>query len=163
VFRQLNLSLIKKITMPIQQSLQRLEYLSITLAPLLRQLDETQYSFKVSELKWSKKEILGHLIDSAANNHQRFIRTQFEEEPFIKYDQNNWNHFNFYQHASGESLISLWQSYNLHLAHLIKHIPEKNLALLCRVSEDKSLSLEFLINDYVVHQEHHLKQIVNYK
>ncbi|MBK9046740.1 MAG: hypothetical protein IPL74_08565 [Bacteroidetes bacterium] len=52
---------------------------------------------KKSLQKWSKKEILGHLIDSATNNHQRFVRGQFETVPEISYDQNNWNTFSYYQ------------------------------------------------------------------
>jgi hypothetical protein len=74
----------------INAALNRLEYLLKTIPALLNALDENEFSFKPAENKWSKKEILGHLIDSASNNHQRFVRAQFEEHANIFYHQNEW-------------------------------------------------------------------------
>ena len=111
--------------------------------------------------KWSKKEIIGHLIDSAANNHQRFVRVQFENEPLISYDQEKWNEHAFYQRIDGEQIINFWTVYNKQLIELTRHIPEKSLQRQCRV-KDQVLTLEFLIQDYVEHMEHHLRQVVIY-
>ena len=111
--------------------------------------------------KWSKKEIIGHLIDSATNNHQRFVRGQFENRPAIIYDQDKWNEFGFYQQINGQQIISFWAAYNRQLIELIKHIPKENLQLECLVG-DKLLTLNFLINDYVEHLEHHLRQVISY-
>ncbi|MDX1936305.1 MAG: hypothetical protein SFU21_04285, partial [Flavihumibacter sp.] len=109
----------------------------------------------------SKKEIIGHLIDSATNNHQRFVRGQFEDSPKIAYDQNRWNKYNFYQQIDGQQIIDFWTVYNRQILELIRRIPNENLKLVCHVG-DKFLTLDFLINDYVEHLEHHLKQVVSY-
>lgn len=124
-------------------------------------IDDLNFSEKISPDKWSKKEIIGHLIDSATNNHQRFVRGQFENKPQIVYDQNNWNVYNFYQQIDKNQIIDFWVIYNKQLLELIKRIPPENLQLECFVGE-KSLTLEFLITDYVDHLEHHLKQVVSY-
>jgi hypothetical protein len=76
--------------MSIDVSIQRLEYLLEVIPAKLSALNDGFFSQKTDPLKWSRKEILGHLIDSAANNHQRFIRIQYENEPVIFYDQNKW-------------------------------------------------------------------------
>jgi len=146
----------------IKNSIQRLEELSKIIPPLISSLDKKSLSFKTSPVKWSKKEILGHLIDSASNNHQRFVRVQFEEIPFICYDQNKWNTYSYYNLLNSEDLILFWTSYNVHLAALLKNIPEENYTRLCKVGETRIVTLEFLITDYVEHLEHHLHQIVNY-
>lgn len=126
----------------------------------LIELGEDEMSLKPLSGKWSKKEILGHLIDSATNNHQRFVRGQFEELPEIRYDQNKWNEFSFHQQIGSRQLIEFWTSYNKQLIEIIKRIPDENLKREVRVGENL-FSLEFLIVDYVKHLEHHLDQIFN--
>lgn len=148
--------------MAIQQSIQRLHHLCETIPPLLLAIDETEFSRKPAPEKWSKKEILGHLIDSAANNHQRFVRVQFENAPLIKYDQDNWNKFSYHQNISGKQVISFWAAHNQYLAEILKHIPVGALSRECNWGQAQNVSLEHVINDYVVHMEYHLKQIVNY-
>jgi hypothetical protein len=128
---------------------------------ILTQISEEKMSEKPSPNKWSKKEIIGHLIDSATNNHQRFVRGQFEAIPEIRYDQNRWNEYNFYQQIDCKQLISFWTIYNRQLVEIIKRIPSENLKKQINVG-DNLLTLEFLINDYVEHLEHHLKQVVDY-
>ncbi|MET6999749.1 DinB family protein [Chitinophaga defluvii] len=145
----------------IDAAIQRLEYLCDVIPPLLTAIDESTFSHKPSPAKWSKKEIIGHLIDSATNNHHRFIRAQFEETPTIVYDQNKWNTYGFYQQISGTQIIAFWTLYNKQLAQLMRHIPTESLQRYCRTN-DQPLTLAFLINDYVVHLEHHLKQVVDY-
>ena len=139
----------------------RLNYIIEIAPPLLTAIGEENMSVKPSPGKWSKKEILGHLIDSATNNHQRFVRGQFENTPEIRYDQNKWNAFSFYADIDYKQLISFWTVYNKQLIEIIKRIPTENLQRQIKVGNNL-LTLEFLITDYVAHLEHHLKQIVEY-
>jgi hypothetical protein len=148
--------------MPQQETIERLTYLCNTLPQLMKQISEADFAHKPATGKWSKKETLGHLIDSATNNHQRFIRIQFEHEPCIFYDQNNWNLFSHYNKLESAHIINFWELYNRHLLEIIKRIPEVYLSLSSITSNDEKVTLGFLIDDYVVHMEHHLKQIVKY-
>lgn len=145
----------------VQEAITRLEDILRDVPPALFEMDETELSRKPSENKWSKKEILGHLIDSATNNHQRFVRGQFEDTPEIAYDQNNWNTFNFYQEIEAKQIIEFWTSYNRQLLEIMKRIAPERLTNEIKVGEN-SLTLAFLVVDYVEHLDHHLKQIVNY-
>lgn len=145
-----------------QQTYKRLQYLCDHIPALLGSVDEKDFALKPEAAKWSKKEILGHLIDSATNNHHRFVRAQFEQNPCIAYDQNLWNESNFYQQMDTEQLISFWTSYNRHLLHLFKCMPEAALQRKCLVKNGELLSVEFLMKDYLTHLEHHLQQIAAY-
>lgn len=145
----------------IEQTIKRLEYLTEIIPNLLYEIGEENFSFKISEEKWSKKEIIGHLIDSATNNHQRFVRGQFESNPEISYNQNKWNEFSFYQQIEAEQIISFWTIYNKQIIEIIKRIPKENLEKQIKIGNN-ILTLEFLIFDYVEHLEHHLKQIIEY-
>ena len=122
--------------------------------------------------KWSKKELIGHLIDSASNNHLRFIRAQFTDElVFPGYDQNEWVKVQNYQSESWHSLINLWKEFNLHLIHAIEKIPRKILIMKRKnhnldriamnpVPVEQPASLEYFIKDYFVHLHHHINQII---
>lgn len=145
----------------IEKALNRLEYI-INLTPkMLTDISEENMSIKPTPTKWSKKEIIGHLIDSATHNHQRFVRGQFENIPEISYDQNNWNEFSFYNHIESKQIISFWTIYNKQIIEIIKRIPKENLEKQIKIGNNL-LTLEFLIIDYVEHLEHHLKQIIEY-
>ena len=126
----------------------------------LNEILDDEFSFKPSPEKWSKKEILGHLIDSAANNHQRLVRAQFET-PTVFYEQNQWANLQHYQTEDREIIINLWESYNRHLAHVIKHIPTENLKKLTIGRDNSKYTLEYVIEDYLNHLQHHLNQILN--
>lgn len=89
----------------ILQSTERLRVLCETIPTQLSDIEIHEFSDKPAPVQWSKKEILGHLIDSATNNHQRFVRGQFEHIPTIVYAQNNWNRYNYYQQMEGKQLI----------------------------------------------------------
>lgn len=136
-----------------------LQYLLDTIPQKLRAIPKEEFNRKSAPEKWSKKEIIGHLIDSAANNHQRFVRVQFEDVPFIRYDQNQWNNASHYNDMESSHVINFWEQYNRHLIEVIKRIPEENMLRECYTGGDKNVTLQWLIGDYVVHMEHHLKQI----
>jgi hypothetical protein len=144
----------------LHKTIQRLEYICDTLPEQLAQISEKDFSWRPAPGKWSKKEILGHLIDSANNNHQRFVRGQFQSAPAISYEQNNWVSNNHYQEMTGEVIINLWSAYNRFLVSLMRRIPEENLKRTCVSDGTREVTLEWLMVDYVRHLEHHLAQIV---
>lgn len=148
--------------MSIEAPIKRLQFLCEVIPVKLNGLSEEEFSKKTLPEKWSKKEVLGHLLDSAANNHQRFVRVQFEDTPIIKYDQNNWNKFSYHQHIPGKQVIEFWKTHNLYLVEIWKNIPKEALGRKCDMGYPEIQTLEFMINDYVVHAEHHLKQIIDY-
>lgn len=111
---------------------------------------------------WSRKQELGHLIDSASNNHQRFVRASLEEEYHgPSYDQNGWVRSHGYQELKWSDLVEFWRQYNGLLAELIARIPEGKLQTPCRVGESATVTLQFLIEDYVAHMQHHLDHILS--
>ena len=111
--------------------------------------------------KWSKKEVLGHLIDSASNNHQRFVRAQLTTELKLSgYEQESWVRTQRYQHEPWDVLVQFWKSYNLHLAHLIEAIPDAVMHHRIFIGDNEPVTLEFVVQDYVRHLRHHLKQIL---
>lgn len=128
-----------------------------------QEIDEAAFSLKPSPEKWSKKEILGHLIDSAANNHHRFIRSQFEEIVIVSYNQNEWNQYNHYNELSSVHLLNFWKTYNQHLVEIIKRISNTNLNKTLKTAKGDEISLSFLVEDYIDHLEHHLSQIFSKK
>jgi hypothetical protein len=111
--------------------------------------------------RWSKKEVLGHLIDSASNNHQRFVRAQLDRAlAFPRYEQDGWNRAQQYQSESWANLAALWTSYNRHLAHVMAAIPDEAGSISCVIGNGAAVTLEFLVTDYLTHLDHHLAQIL---
>ena len=126
----------------------------------LRRIGEPEVSLRSAPGEWSKKEILGHLVDSAVNNHHRFARAQqVEELTFPAYAQEHWVDSQGYGERPWLELVDLWRLYNRHLAHVINRIPEEQLAVMCVIGPDKPVSLGYVIEDYVVHLRHHLQQL----
>jgi DinB family protein len=110
--------------------------------------------------KWSRKEILGHLIDSAANNHQRFVRLQHEEVLVLPgYRQSDWVRTQNYAAREWHDLVELWLAYNRHLAHIIRQA-DAGAVLHVWKGPSGDVHLQFLIEDYLHHLRHHLEQIV---
>lgn len=111
--------------------------------------------------KWSKKEILGHLIDSACNNHQRFIRAQ-SENPFVwpGYEQDRWVCMHRYRERSWAELVDLWIALNRHVAHVIETVPLDRLETSCIIGGNDPASLEWWMRDYLRHLKHHLEQLM---
>ncbi len=139
--------------------------------PRLLQISEVQSEAPRAEEHWSSKQIIGHLIDSAANNHARFVLAQFKDDlVFPGYDQNRWVEVQQYESASWPQLVELWRAYNLHLLHVMSSAQKKKLN---QVRTEHSLqtiafktvdpaaptTLEYLMKDYVTHLRHHLSQV----
>jgi len=130
--------------------------------PRLLKISDAESALRSSPGKWSKKEILGHLIDSASNNHQRFVRAQLSSEIRLpEYEQEAWVRTQGYQAESWENLVHLWRLYNLHLLHVAQTIPDDRLTSLCFIGENEPVTLEFLVTDYVRHMKHHLDQLLS--
>ncbi len=144
----------------IENAIQRLEKIIREVPRKLLQISKEDFEAKPNPLKWSKKEILGHLINSAANNHQRFIRARYEEIPSIKYNQDKWNALHGYQELDLTHLIQFWTIYNQHMLEVIKRIPKSDLQKLCNTGGEENHTLVFLIEDYVDHLEHHLDVVL---
>ena len=109
---------------------------------------------------WSPKEVLGHLIDSAANNHQRFVRAQQSDAlTFPGYEQNQWVGSQGYQEADWAPLVTLWTHLNLHLADVIARIPSSKYSVPCTIGGDAAVPLERIIVGYRDHLHHHMAQI----
>jgi hypothetical protein len=139
----------------------RLEELLRTVPRRLADVPDGTAAHKPAPNRWSKKEILGHLIDSAANNHQRFVRAQSTprlESP--RYEQEFWVAAQSYATESWPDLVNLWLLYNRHLLHVVKAMPAEVLSHECVITGYAEMTLEALIVDYVRHMEHHLTQLV---
>jgi hypothetical protein len=109
---------------------------------------------------WTRSEILGHLIDSALNNHQRFVRAALDgvySGP--GYSQDAWVTLQDYRATPWPELVVLWVSLNRLLVRVVERIPAARLAAQCVVGEGEPVTLEFLIDDYVRHLRHHLHQL----
>jgi hypothetical protein len=128
--------------------------------PILRQVSEAESNKPVLKGGWSRKQVIGHLIDSASNNHQRFVRASLQGSlEFPGYDQDGCVRVQAVQDAPWPLLVALWKNYNLYLAHVIAHLPASQLEAQCRIGEDKPVTLKFLADDYLTHLLHHLAQI----
>jgi hypothetical protein len=129
--------------------------------PLLKAIKEKDAALKSEPDKWSKKEIIGHLIDSASNNHQKFVRTmQTNDLTFVNYNQNAWVSNQRYNRANWLELINFWSLYNSHLAHVIEFTVAEKVQNKIIISDIGPFSLEFIMKDYVEHLKHHLKAIL---
>ena len=109
---------------------------------------------------WSRRQLLGHLIDSASNNHQRFVRASLQDSlEFPGYDQNGWAQVQATEEADWSLLVTLWANYNRYLAHVIAHLPPAKLEVPIRIGQSEPVTLQFLAEDYLRHMVHHLRQI----
>ena len=137
----------------------------------LRAIPEERSRQKSSPDEWAPIEVVGHLIDSAANNHQRFVRAQFTDDlVFPGYEQDRWVSSQNYRDESWSEVVQLWSSYNLHLLHVASTIPKEVLTkprahhtldqiAFNLVDKNQPTTLEYLIRDYLDHLRHHLNQI----
>jgi hypothetical protein len=126
----------------------------------LAQITDADAAQKASPDRWSKKEILGHLIDSAGNNHQRFVRAQLALHiDFPPYEQESWVGAQSYGNESWTDLVNLWVAFNRHILHLLKAMPESALPHEISIGGKPPMTLVALSEDYVRHLNHHLDQI----
>ncbi|XRE44891.1 hypothetical protein ACIVBQ_003095 [Tenacibaculum discolor] len=123
---------------------------------------EYELAKKASPEKWSKKEILGHLIDSGINNLQRFTEIQFDSKPFKirKYNQDELVKANNYQHSDTKEILEFWYLINNRIKKVMELQTEDSLNYKIEFEEGNISDLKFLMTDYVEHLEHHLNQIM---
>ena len=139
-------------------------------AAQLRAITEAESGVRPAPGAWSPKEVIGHLIDSASNNHGRFVRAQHQDEMiFPGYEQDAWVAAQRYGELPWLDIVTLWERYNLHLAHVMDSAPahererprpRHNLHRIAfnAVPENEPATLDYFMRDYVVHLEHHLRQ-----
>ncbi|MFI5129163.1 MAG: DinB family protein [Chitinophagales bacterium] len=124
----------------------------------LRAILKEKMTYKPSPSKWSKKEIMGHLIDSAQNNIRRFIVSQYEDTPHIVYKQDDWVALSNYQNYDLADLVNLWYLLNKHVVTVLKNMRPEMMERTCLTESPHSV--EWLAKDYVRHLKHHLHQVL---
>jgi hypothetical protein len=128
--------------------------------PRLRAITAPESSKPMLSGGWSRKQVIAHLIDSASNNHQRFVRAaQQASLEFPGYDQEGNIRVQAPQEADWPLLVSLWAAYNRYLAHIVAHLPASKLETPCRIGSREPVTLGFIATDYLTHLIHHLSQI----
>ena len=126
----------------------------------LEQLPADKVENKPAPTKWSPKEELGHLLDSAANNHQRIVRTPLEDRPALPgYDGDRWVELHAYQERDWRELIELWRALNLQLLAAAQAVPRSAWQRTCSIAGSAPLTLQFVFDDYLRHMLHHLQHI----
>jgi DinB superfamily len=142
---------------------------------VLRAIDEEASGRRPAPDTWSPREVIGHLIDSASNNHRRFVMGQVQEDlQFPGYDQNVWVSVQRYREAPWANLVTLWTSFNRHLAFIIESAPD-DVLLRPRGAHNlpeigwhppeggEPATLAHIVRDYIAHLRHHLAQIPEVK
>lgn len=125
--------------------------------PWLVTISEAEASVPECEGKWSGKQVIGHLIDSAVNNLGRIVRMQIETDQSLPgYEQMAWVKLQHYAEREWAQVLALWFALNEHLAWTIARVEKTKLANGGVVSGEP-VTLGFLIEDYVAHMEHHLR------
>ncbi|MBL7720079.1 MAG: DinB family protein [Flavipsychrobacter sp.] len=124
-------------------------------------MDEAAWQYRSAAGKWCRKEVLGHLVDSAACNHQRFLRAQLEEEIYSGpgYPQDDFVRLQQYATADTATLVALWRAFNIHLAHVVRNIDPGKLDVACSIGNNAPVTLSFVVTDYVAHLHHHLEAL----
>jgi DinB superfamily len=141
-------------------ALSRLERILAAVPSRLEKLDAATAARKPASGKWSPKEELGHLLDSAANNHQRVVRVQMEDKLALPgYQQENWVKVHGYQERDWRELIGLWTGLNRHLLVAAQSVPPAAWANTCMVGNSGPLTLDFVFTDYLSHMLHHLQHL----
>ncbi len=144
-------------------TIQELRSLIARFSAAAQNIGEPAFSAKPLPGKWSKKEIVGHLVDSGHNNLRRFICAQYEAEPpHIVYDQDFWVAANGYQQMPATEVLQLWQLINERICAILAAMPEGYHGRSCNTGRDtlQLHTLEWLAADYVRHMKHHLNQVL---
>ncbi|MGF9977179.1 DinB family protein [Viridibacillus arvi] len=126
----------------------------------IKRMSEIDVTKRPSPTKWSKKEILGHLCDSAIMNIERFIKIQYEKQPYVlpTYNQDEWVAKQNYQDTPIEEILTLFYVLNKQIIAIINNIPDEKRSNLCDIGNKELKTLDWLIQDYYDHMEHHLKK-----
>ena len=142
------------------KALSNLKTLIETVPAKLRNLPADTVAGKTAPSKWSAKEELGHLLDSAANNHQRIVRAQFEDKlAMTGYDQTKWVAVHKYQNRDWAGLIDLWTALNRQLLAAAESVPDSAWKHTLTVAGSAPMTLQFVFEDYIAHMVHHLEHI----
>jgi len=130
--------------------------------PRLERISPEKASAPRAPGKWSRKEILGHLIDSASTNHQRFVRACYgAAAAFPGYAQDDWVRIQGYASEPWPMVVALWSAYNSHLSHVMARLPESAREAVVNFNEDNPAALEHVVSDYLRHLLHHMDQILD--
>ena len=146
--------------MPMEPIILNLEKVVHVYTRRLAAVPDVVYAARPQPDKWSKKEILGHLVDSAQNNIRRFIVAQYEDNPTIGYAQDAWVACSNYQGYPIEDLVTLWTLLNRHVVMILRQMSPAAAQRLCSMG-GRPQSLEWVAADYVNHLLHHLHQILD--
>ncbi len=142
------------------QSLIALQQLIDRLPARLQSLPSDKVESKPASDKWSAKEELGHLLDSAANNHQRIVRAQLEEHPAMPgYDGDAWVALHQYQRRDWPSLIERWTALNRQLLAAAEAVPDSGWSRTLTIADSAPLTLQFVFDDYIHHMLEHLRHM----
>lgn len=134
------------------ETLQQLRQLIDSLPDCLAALPANKVEHKAAPNTWSGKEELGHLLDSAANNHQRIVRAQIEERPAMpEYDGDAWVALHGYQERDWEELVGLWGALNRQLLAAAEAVPDSGWSRTLTIADSSPLTLKFVFDDYVAH------------
>jgi hypothetical protein len=126
----------------------------------LAHIREEKLNAKPAPDKWSAKEELGHLLDSAGNNHQRIVRAQLENAPAMPgYEQKAWVDLHGYSRRDWRELIAVWTALNRQLLAAAESVPDAAWSRTCTIADSKPLTLQFVFEDYLEHMLHHLRHI----
>jgi len=129
--------------------------------PSLRALDEERATIPRGPGKWSPKEELGHLVDSATNNHIRFVCGAIQPEyRGASYAQEDWVRLHGYRDLPWNTIVNFWFQYNQLLAALVANIPDDRLGTKCLIAAGPEVTLGFVIEDYILHMQHHIDQML---
>jgi hypothetical protein len=129
---------------------------------IINNIEDNEFNNKDSIIKWSKQEILGHLCDSAINNHSRFVKIILNDTPIIidGYKQDDWVRIHDYQNNYSKSeLLSFWIQLNKQILNIIRNASELDFNKQCILNDQSKVTLEWLFDDYINHLLHHIKQI----
>jgi len=141
------------------QALQSLRTLLETLPGRLEALSPEAVEFRPPE-SWSVKEELGHLLDSAANNHQTIVRAQVEENPAMPgYDGEKWVSLHAYQKRDWHELIGTWGALNRQMLAAAEAVPDAAWSRTCTIEDSAPLTIQFVFEDYIHHMRDHLRHM----
>ena len=143
-----------------QATIEHLEKIVNNYYRRLEAIPEEEYTQRPRPEKWSKKEIMGHLVDSAQNNIRRFVVAQYEDIPRIGYEQDKWVALADYQHCPAGDLVTLWRLLNLHICRILTGISPETALRKCAMGNNQEYTIEWLAADYCNHLLHHLHQVL---